>query len=122
MTLADGTEARRSSSHRQCDLAAARLSGERLKGLAIDATTGTTTFHFDLGAVLTAQCPRSWRNDDDGELWSLRGPNRRYVAVRAGGYYTLADANKQDPPMKPVSSASAPVVAVVVGQVRPIST
>src|SRR5512145_495925 len=51
IVLADGTRARRGASARQCDIACARLSGERLLDVEIDTKTGASEFRFDLGAI-----------------------------------------------------------------------
>jgi hypothetical protein len=102
VNLADGTTARRTSSSRQCSIATARLTGERLVGLEINTLNGTTRFFFDLGAVLSAVRPRGWGHPEDGELWSLHGPRRRYVAVFASGRYTYGIATKPDPVPVPI--------------------
>ncbi len=121
LALADGTTARRSSSARQCDIASARLSGERLTGLVIDTSTGSTTFYFDLGAVLAVRRPRGWggepRGRDDGELWSLMGPGQRHFAVWASGTYIFGSTKKTDPAPRPLSRPRDNLASITIGHV-----
>ena len=102
--LADGTEARRSASARRCDIATARLSGERLVGLQIAPRRGGTIFFFDLGGRIIVRPPNGWGQPEDGELWSLWGPRQRYVAVWASGRYGLGDVRREDPPLQPLAT------------------
>ncbi len=100
--LADGTDARRTSSARLCDIACARLSGERLATIAIDYSTGSTDFLFDLGGKVRAVAPRAWADDTDAELWSLTGPRKRWVGLYAGGRYSVGHTGRPDPAPRPL--------------------
>jgi hypothetical protein len=95
--LADGTDVRRRSSARLCRIACARLSGERLTTIAIDRSSGSTDFLFDLGGKVRALAPRAWVHDPDAELWSLRGPRKRWLGLYAGGRYAVGHTDRPDP-------------------------
>ena len=104
LRLGDGFEVRRTSSAKRLDIAVARLSGEKLRTLEINARTGATTFRFDLGSTLEVRPPRQL-HDDDLELWSLHAPINRYVAVFAGGLYRTGSTKTRDPVARPLDSA-----------------
>ena len=105
LRLGDGLEVRRTSSARRLDMAVARLKGEKIRTIEIDARTGATRFHFDLGATLDVQTPRQFR-DEEFELWSLHAPGNRYVSVCAGGVYRTGSTKKPDVALRPIKTSS----------------
>lgn len=72
------------------------VKGQALGDLVVDPADGATEFRFDLGATLVLR-PGSWPEDDEPhELWTLRTPDDRYLAVRDDGTYRL-HAGDEDP-------------------------
>jgi len=72
------------------------LKGQALTEMVVAPVNGATEFRFDLGATLVLQ-PGSWPEDHEPhELWTLRAPDDRYVAVRDDGTFSLY-AGDDDP-------------------------
>ena len=92
LELANGLVVRDTSSVKKLDMAVARVRGEKLNGLAVEARTGTTTFYFDLGAHIIVRGPAA-EDVSDGELWSLND-KRRVVAVLGGGFYETGSVTR----------------------------
>jgi hypothetical protein len=89
--LADGLVVRDNGSVKRLDQAVARLKGEKLEGLCINARTGMTTFYFDLGGRIVAR-GRS-NAPADSEIWSISNRTRS-VAVYVRGAYTCNSVTK----------------------------
>ena len=66
-----------------------RVDGQKLIGVALDATRQTTTFSFDLGATLATS---PYENSAD-EQWWLRGPDKLVLSYRADGRYSLENSS-----------------------------
>jgi hypothetical protein len=64
------------------------IKGQALADVVAAPVDGATEFRFDLGAVLRL-APGSWPDDEPHELWTLRTPEDRYVAVRDDGTYSV---------------------------------
>lgn len=94
LELADGLIVRDTSSVKKLDMAVARLSGEKLNGIVIQPRTGSTVFHFDLGARIIARGAHGRAAHED-ELWSLHAGSR-YVSVHAGGWYATGPISHAD--------------------------
>ena len=91
MELADGFVVRDTGSVKRLNQAVARLKGEKLDGLAINARTGMTTFYFDLGGRIVA---RGTSNAPaDSEIWSISNRSRS-VALYVKGTYTCNSVKK----------------------------
>ena len=84
LRVSDQMTVKDSSSRRKKIMAMARLEGQKLLGLRVNAGTGETEFAFDLGAKLTAK-----RYDSDvSDIWTLYQPNGFVLGVRGNGTYT----------------------------------
>ncbi|MEI6232153.1 MAG: hypothetical protein WCT04_03825 [Planctomycetota bacterium] len=77
--LADGA-----CSYRRIQIAMAKLKGQILTSVTIDAKTAATRFEFDLGGVLTVY---RYRRFADDELWSLYKPKGYVLSVLGDGTY-----------------------------------
>jgi hypothetical protein len=109
LQLGDGLAVRDTHSAKRLDIAAARLGGEFLDGIAIHPQTGRTEFFFDLGGRITARWPRA-EAPEDGELWSLHNRSR-YVAVFGGGRYDTGPLNNAATNPRPIGTSDWLVVA-----------
>ncbi|AWN38715.1 hypothetical protein [Methylobacterium radiodurans] len=66
-------------------------NGQKLTAFALDATTRTTTFTFDLGASLT-----TWPYADEiDEPWSLYQPEGQVLTYRSDGCRNLGSDDEQ---------------------------
>ena len=69
-------------------MAASRLAGEKLEGIAVHPKSGRTEFFFDLGARVTVRSVsiEGASEHDDQELWAMHD-RTRFVAMFSGGAY-----------------------------------
>lgn len=112
LRLADGLDVRDTASTRRLDMACARLRGEKLRGIRIEPANGTSTFFFDLGAVLIARWPNGVRAEDDSELWSLHVPRARFLSMYGNGTYRFGSTRwgKVPPVLLAPRDARDPIV------------
>ena len=87
-----------------------------LRGVRIDGVNGTSTFLFDLGAILEARWPVGKRADEESELWALHVPRARYVAVSGAGTYRFGSTRRSDVPALVLASGKA-VGPLILGRV-----
>lgn len=116
--LAEGLKVRATSSAKAQDMACARLKGERLKSVRIDARTSHTVFSFDLGGVISVSA-RGELEDEYDELWTLHGPGRVAVSIHAKGHYRVGSTRSIDASKRSIKLLSNEQAAVVIGQRRP---
>jgi hypothetical protein len=110
LELADGLVVRDTSSAKRLDMAVARLGGEKLDGIAVNACSGMTIFYFDLGGRIVVLGP--YANDDsNGELWSIHN-DRRVVAVFVGGIYETGPVATSSPRTAPIQAGRSGFVIV----------
>jgi hypothetical protein len=110
LTLADGLDARCSSSAKRQDLATARLQGEKLETIVINAVTSATVFAFDLGARLTVRLPRGGIPAGDELWWLYARSRRRSVWVFPGGAYRMGSSSSRT---QPITSGSGEGCVVI---------
>jgi hypothetical protein len=121
LTLADGLTVQGRSAAKRQDVAVARLKGEKLEGIVINARSGATTFHFDLGAKLEIRLPQ--RSDaEPEELWAVHVPRRRAVALFSRGKFWIGSTRAAAEPVKPLARASSDTEEVVIGRVPSASS
>ena len=116
LSLADGLTVRRTSSAKRQDMAVARLKGEKLDGIVIEAGSGATTFHFDLGATLAVGPARGSRAEPR-ELWSLHAPRNRVITLLSGGWYRIGSTRASEEALRPVAQGASGIKDVVIGRV-----
>ena len=101
LELADGLIVRDSSASKWLDIAVARLKGEILDGMRIDAHSGDTTFYFDLGGRVVVRGGVGLAPDD--ELWSMHD-RTRFVSVHGGGAYSSGSVKQSEAARIPIAA------------------
>lgn len=90
------------SKYRKIKKATAKLNGQKLTKVEIDAETGTTKFEFDLGGILEV---RRWKKKSKDDLWILYKPNGYTLVVKGNGRYSHQHDNSPDEESLPLPSS-----------------
>jgi hypothetical protein len=109
LELRDGLVVRDTSAVKRLDMAVTRLRGEELEGFSIDARSGATILHFDLGARVVIRAQPS--DSAEFPLWSLSN-DARVVEIYPGGSYCYGSVSRSLGERLPLSADDGPLLVV----------
>ena len=94
----DGRKVGNSTSKEKIDRGCLVLGGQYLTGISVNPRNGQTDFYFDLGGHLQTKSYKS--GDESLEMWNLRCPDGRWLALRDDGKFSHQSGNT--PPDKTI--------------------